>query len=332
MNPTVPQSFRTNLYVFDNTGKAVLADGNLARFDDSYNPGVDLEDALKFGNVYETFGILSGSTSLAVSSRPVLTKEDTIYYKLSKSKQLKYQFEFEAANIERDNLAGFVEDKFLQKATPINMNGNTRLDFEGTSDAASRAVDRFKVVFKPSVIYTSLAANVLGSDIGVEWNVANETNIKGYDIERSTDGTHFTKVSDRASSGNSATTVGYNWLDVSPALGYYYYRIRSISHNNVVGYSNVVKVKLNKSTPAIYVFPNPVIENIHLQMNSMPKGIYYTRLVNNVGQIIGTSYIGHLAGTATETITPNNKLLTGIYQLEITAPDKKTTTIKVIVK
>ncbi|MBC7625822.1 T9SS type A sorting domain-containing protein, partial [Ferruginibacter sp.] len=333
MNPTVSQSFRTNLYLIDNNGNTVLADGNLAKFDNSYNAGVDLEDALKFGNVYETFGILSGKTSLAVSFRPVLTKEDTIYYKFSRAKQLKYQFEFEADNLEQDNLAGFIEDKFLNKATPINMNGTTRFYFEGTPDVASRAEDRFKVVFKPSVVYTSLTANVLNSDIAVEWNVASETNIKGYDIERSADGNHFTKVSDRASSGNNATSVGYNWLDVSPALGYYYYRIRSISNNNVVGYSNVVKVKLNKSTPAMYVFPNPVTENIlHLQMNSMPKGVYGTRLINNLGQVLGTSYIDHLAGTGTETIEPNTRLLSGIYQLEITAPDKKTTSIKVIVK
>jgi hypothetical protein len=326
-------SLRTNLYLRNADGSTILADGNFAQFDSRFNAGVNRADALKFANVYETLGLLKGKTSIAISYQPILTKGDTIYYKFSRAKQRKYQFEFVAANLEQENLAGFIEDKFLNKATPINMNGITRFDFEGTPDAASTAVDRFKIVFKPSVIYTSLTANVLNSDIAVEWNVASETNIKGYDIERSTDGVHFTKVSDRASSGNNATSVGYNWLDVSPALGYYYYRIRSISNNNVVGYSNVVKVKLNKGIPAIYVFPNPVTENIlHLQMNSMPKGVYGTRLINNLGQVLGTSYIDHLAGTGTETIEPNTRLLSGIYQLEITAPDKKVTAIKVIIR
>ncbi len=202
-----------------------------------------------------------------------------------------------------------------------------------TDNTASAAADRFKIVFKPSIVYTSLAAAVLYSDIAVEWNVPNEQNIKEYDIERSTNGINFTKVAAMASSGNSATAVGYNWLDVSPALGDYYYRIRSKSNNNVIGYSNIVKVTINKSTPAIYVFPNPVTQNtIHLQMNSMPKGVYAVRLINNLGQVIGTNWIGHLEGTATESIQPNNKLLSGIYQLEVTAPDKKITMIKVIVQ
>ena len=326
-------SLRTNLYLRMDNGTTVLADGNFARFDDQFSAGVDRQDALKFGNVYETMGILSGNTSLAISSRPLLTKADTIFFKFTRARQLKYQFEFIADNIEQENLAGFVEDKFLNKATPLNINTSTKLDFEVTADAASAAADRFKIVFKPSVVYTSLTATVLNSDIGVEWNVANELNIKEYDIERSVNGISFTKVATKGSSGDSTTSVSYNWLDVSPALGYYYYRIRSISNNNVIGYSNVVKVKINRSTPAMYVFPNPVTENIiHLQMNSMPKGVYAVRLTNTLGQVIGTNPIGHLEGTATETIQPNNKLLTGIYQLEITTPNKKTSIIKVIVK
>jgi hypothetical protein len=67
-------------------------------------------------------------------------------------------------------------------------------------------------------------------------------------------------------------------------------------------------------------------------MNNLPKGIYDARLINNLGQVVGSSHIDHLAATATETITPVYKLLSGSYQLEITAPDKTTTTVKVIVQ
>ena len=335
--PMIPknqvQSLRTNLYTLNNDRTTKIVDGNLAEFSDDFHAEIDLQDALKFGNVNETLGILNGTTSLAVNRRPPLNKDDTIFYKFTRARQLKYQFEFIADNIEQDNLAGFVEDKFLNTSTPLNMNTSTKLDFEVTSTVGSAAADRFRIVFKPSVVYTSLTATVLNSDIGVEWNVANELNIKEYEIERSTDGVHFAKVSTRASSGSSATAVGYNWLDVAPALGYYYYKIRSISNNNVIGYSNMVKVKINKSAPAIYVFPNPVTENtIHLQMNGMAKGVYHVNLMNDIGQVVSTNWIGHLGGTATETIQPTNKLLSGIYQLQVTAPDKKTTMIKVIVQ
>ncbi len=332
MNPTSIPSLRTNLSFYSNTGNIVLVDGNMVRFDNSYDPGVDLVDALKFSNINETFGILYGTTSLVLDCRPLLTKADTIFFKLAKARKFKYQFEFTAANLDQDNLAGFLEDQFLHTATPINLNSITIVDFEVTADAASAAVDRFRIVFKPSAVFTNLTANVVNSDFGVYWTVANELNIKGYDVERSTDSVHFTKVAYKPSSGNSVTPVRYNWVNVSPPEGYYY-RIRSTSNNNVIGYSNIVKVKLNKNTSLIYVFPNPVIDNtLHLQMKSMPEGKCSIRLINNLGQVVNTSSFYHLAGTATETIQPKSKLLKGLYQLEISAPDKTTTTIRVLVK
>jgi hypothetical protein len=333
MNPVITSSLAANLFMFDNKDSAILSDGNFAQFDDNFSAGVDLLDAKKLLNTNESFSIQNGKTSLVVDRMPTPTMNDTLFYQLTRTTAKKYQFQFIATNLGRDNLAGFVQDQFTHTATPMNMNGTTKVNFAITSDKASATANRFRVVFKPSVVYTNVAANVLASDIGVQWNVASEENIKGYEIERSTDGTHFTKVADQASAGNSDAAVAYNWLDVAPALGQYYYRIRSISYNDVIGYSNIVKVKLNRSTPAIYVFPNPVTENaIHLQMNGMEKGVYAARLMNNLGQVVMSNYIAHMGGTATETLRPANRLLAGIYQLEIAAPDKKITTIKVIVQ
>ena len=39
-----------------------------------------------------------------------------------------------------------------------------------------------------------IAAAKNNNNIAVEWEVANETDITGYEVERSTDGTNFIKV------------------------------------------------------------------------------------------------------------------------------------------
>lgn len=325
-------SLTTNLYAFSNKGSIFLVDGNLAQFDDSYNAGVDWQDAKKFPNINETFGLLCNGVSLAADRRPMLAMNDTLFYNLTKTTQKEYQFELIAANLDRDNVAGFVNDNFLHTATPINMNGSTRLNFEVTADKASAAADRFMVVFKPSVEYTTVTATVLGSDIGVAWSVANEANIQSYIVERSADGVHFAAMGSQLAAGKNSTVTVYNWLDAAPALGTYYYRIRSVSYNDVRGYSNIVKIKLNRGTPAMYVFPNPVTENtIHLQMNGMAKGAYGVSLLNNLGQAVHNNFINHIGGTATESIAVGSKLSKGVYQLKITAPDTKITTIKVVV-
>ena len=66
-------------------------------------------------------------------------------------------------------------------------------------------------------------------------------------------------------------------------------------------------------------------------MNGLPKGDYKFALFNNQGQAVLTDKISHLAGTSTEKIQPDRKLLSGMYELKVTAPDKKVTTIKIIV-
>ena len=330
--PAARQSLRANLYLRNADGTTHMADGNLTEFGEGYNPGIDLQDALKFINPNETFGILSGTTLLALDRRPILVNTDTVFYKFMRNRQLKYQFEFTTQLLDRDNLAGFVEDKFLNRLSPIVMNGTTKMNFEITGVAASAAMDRFRVVFQPSVVYTNLTATVVNSDILVEWSNGNEFDIKAYEVERSTDGINFSKQSTVAATGNNNSAVNYNWLDQSPALGLYYYRIRSISNSDVVGHSNIVKVKINRSTPAMYVFPNPVTQNtIQLQMNGLAQGVYTARLLNSLGQSIETYTINHAGGTATETIKPAVKLITGSYILQVAAPDKKITTIKVIV-
>jgi hypothetical protein len=119
---------------------------------------------------------------------------------------------------------------------------------------------------------------------------------------------------------------------LSPAPGEYYYRIKSTSHNGIVTYSDVVKVKVMKASPELYVFPNPVTNNIiQLQLNKAVAGVYTTALYSNSGQLINTEIISHTGGTATKTIQPKQRLTAGTYQLMVAAPDGRMSMIKVVV-
>jgi hypothetical protein len=301
-----------------------LADGNLIQFDSHFNAGVDMQDAIKLSNVYETIGLANGTTSLAINRRPLLASWDTIFLNFSRNRQRKYQFEFVAGKIQQDNLAGFLEDQYLKKLTPLNMDGITKVDFEVSSNPISAASNRFRVLFNPSVSFNKINATVKDGDIAIEWEVNDEYNIKSYDIERSSNGVSFTKLDASLASGNGKKLVSYACLDREPLTGYYYYRIRSLSNNEVVGYSKVVKVKMNRSTPELYVFPNPITEsNIQIQMNKMVPGIYLVRLLSSIGQVLGNFQIAHAQNKSTEIIHLANRLAPGIYQLEITLPNNK---------
>ena len=51
------KSFRTNLNLVEANDSITLADGNFVQFDNQYSKGVDLDDALKFGNIKENLGL-----------------------------------------------------------------------------------------------------------------------------------------------------------------------------------------------------------------------------------------------------------------------------------
>jgi hypothetical protein len=236
--------------------------------------------------------------------------------------------EYKPERLDHNNLAAFLEDKFLSTSTPLNANSNTLVDFSITSDPLSAAADRFKVVFRPSVTYISLNAVIENSSIAVQWELPQEINISKYIVERT-----FTPVGEKASAGNSNEKMIYKLLDETVTPGEYYYRIKSISKNEVIGYSNIVKVTMMRSGTGMYVFPNPVKGNdIGLQLNGMPAGLYTVRLINNLGQQVLMKNVLHSGGTASQKIIANTALTAGIYQMEVAAPDKKTSTHKVLVQ
>jgi hypothetical protein len=120
---------------------------------------------------------------------------------------------------------------------------------------------------------------------------------------------------------------------VNPVSGNNYYRIRSVSQDGKYEYTKVVVVKIVKGNSGIRVYPNPVTGGfIGVEFKNMADGIYKATLLNAAGQMMLSKLINHAAGTSMENVTPDYKLAAGIYQLEVTAPDKSKTILKVIVK
>jgi len=148
-------------------------------------------------------------------------------------------------------------------------------------------------------------------------------------VEKSFDGIHFTTANTVAA--NNAALSNYSWLDVQAAEGYNYYRIKSVDVNGKAEYSKVVKVFIGTPRKAITVYPNPVTDGvIHLQLPGQPSGSYDVRLIDNAGQVISSKQILHTENINDETLLIDKRVAHGIYQLEVTPPDNKMISIKII--
>jgi hypothetical protein len=167
--------------------------------------------------------------------------------------------------------------------------------------------------------FTSIKATKKNKDILVEWTIENETNMKQYEVERSSDGIHFAKTATVVAVNQKK--VDYSWLDENASTGYNYYRIKSIDINGQTSFTPIVKVLATKTVPGITIYPNPIINGmINLYFTNQPKGIYHVSIINSSGQVIVSKAIDRKEGNGIETLTLGNRLPQGIYQVKIILP------------
>ena len=310
-----------------------VSDGVLSLFDETYRNEADVNDVNKPMNFAENFAVKRDSRVLSVERRQLVAEVDTIFYNMSKMQAKKYRLQFIMDDLGAPaTTAAFLEDLYLKKKTPVNMQDTSYVDFALTTNETA-APDRFRLIFRKSVTYSSIAAAIRNSDVLVSWKLADELNINHYEIERSQSNSNFRKIGTVASNGNSDVAVNYSFNDEGPAPGIYFYRVKSISNNGIISYSESVKVKLMKSRNEMYVFPNPVIDgNIQLQMPAASvSGVYNTRLFNANGQLVFKGIVNHTGGVATLTVKPAQDLMNGNYQMEVTGPDRSIKMIPVFV-
>ena len=161
---TGTESMRTNLYLLNiSNNTTILADGVLTEYNNLYHDKVTLEDAYKFTNINENLGITRYTSTLAVERRPIIASTDTIFFKLWKTTQRHYQFEFVPTNLFHPGMEAVLQDSYLGTATVLSLTSTTKVNFFVNSNAASASVNRFKIVYNtnstatplPCLLYTS---------------------------------------------------------------------------------------------------------------------------------------------------------------------------------
>ncbi|MBK8495841.1 MAG: T9SS type A sorting domain-containing protein [Chitinophagaceae bacterium] len=153
----------------------------------------------------------------------------------------------------------------------------------------------------------------------LDWATANEQNTKHYEIERSLNGTSYSRIGIVNAVGNSNQTNAYQYTDYDiDRLNseYMFYRLKQIDIDGKFQYSNVVRLRYNdKNTANTIVYPNPtpgrvtilvgdnalvgtmavlydingrLLENIKITASSQPvdlsryvNGVYFIKLSNN---------------------------------------------------
>jgi hypothetical protein len=92
--------------------------------------------------------------------------------------------------------------------------------------------------------------------IAVSWKSLQETEIKEYEVQKSTDGVSFRTIGSVEALGNE--TIDYAFEDKNPSKGVAYYRLAIVSYEDESEYSDVTHINYTGKIGELVVFPSVI--------------------------------------------------------------------------
>ena len=297
-------------------------DGILGLFDNNYTtalitPG---EDAGKFWGNEEGLGMLRTSKFLSIEARPEISGDDTMFLYMNKMVVgTNYKFDISGQDLPA-TVNGYLFDKYLNTQTPLNLTQNNSFSFTIDTAAASKSAMRFMIVFNSKApLYASeikVKASVKAKAAVIDWTVSAEKDVDHYTVESSKNGKDFSAINN--TQANNKANSAYSYTDNQAANGDNYYRIKAISKDGTVQYSNIAKVTIGDRREGISIYPNPVVgKTMNVQLSNIAAGNYEVVLYNANGQQVMAQTLQHAGGSITTTMNLPANLPSGIYQLKI---------------
>ena len=284
-----------NLFAKEVDGSFIKAGTAFINFDVGFNIGLDNMDVRKVMNASDNISIKKLNNILIAERTKPLEVSDTILLHLSDTREAAYQFLIDPSALGNIGLEAYLQDKFLQTSTPVSLLDSTLIHFNITNNAASKAVDRFMIVFKQTATTSFIAISSkrnIDKTITINWNVANEKNVSNYVVEQSNDGINFTALPSIITPiSNTAGSVTYTKIDVASKAANWY-RVKINNSNNSVKYSAIamvaaIKEDAENNTPIVSIEPNIVLNgSINLRFQNKELGKYFVHVYNAIGQKI----------------------------------------------
>jgi len=94
------------------------------------------------------------------------------------------------------------------------------------------------------------------------WNVAEEVNVRGYEVETSTDGVTFTKIGYVPATGSS----NYSFLNNQVIRGTQFFRVKNIDIDNQFKYTGIIRIKTDADVAGgIKLYPVPTNSILYVE-------------------------------------------------------------------
>ena len=172
--------------------------------------------------------------------------------------------------------------------------------------------------FPLPVVFSVVNIDKMGNSNQIKWQVANETNLASYNVERSYDGKAFSAIG----SSKATQVKDYSFEDntFNSNNKTIYYRIVAVDKTGKETYSNIVSIQFSISNSQFSIYPNPVKEQLNLQLSNAKAQNITIQVIDIKGRVLNTKQTLLNAGTNSLSL-PVTNLSNGSYIVVIKGLD-----------
>ena len=167
----------------------------------------------------------------------------------------------------------------------------------------------------------------------LKWVTVSEINNSRFDVERSTDGTLWSKVGEVQGAGNSNDQLDYTLTDDAPLMGTSYYRLRQVGLDGHCAYSDAAEIAFgvtDHSTAVMTLYPTllPHGETLNVALAGTADGIRHIAVADGQGRYL---YIYDPEGEQRYAV-PGLNMAAGTYTVSIWSESNEKFMSEVVIK
>lgn len=168
-----------------------------------------------------------------------------------------------------------------------------------------------------------------GGIVQINWATNFEQNTDRYEVERSFDGAKWDKCGELKGQGMSSSKFAYSFLDKvgrnNANKKDLYYRLKQVNADQKSAYSRILVVRVfnTRSTKMISVTPNPVKNDIAVNVQLNEDAFVVMKIINNSGSEVMRKTINAPEGVGNYLMDGTSQLKPGMYYLEVIVNSKE---------
>ena len=174
----------------------------------------------------------------------------------------------------------------------------------------------------PIIIHSFTGRRVNETSL-LAWTTAMESNSDRFEVERSANGSTWTKIGQTAAAGNSNTILNYQFTDAAPLQNEtgLYYRLKLVDKDGKNRYSGVVLIKPVENltiTPQLNrIVPNPFRGDIEIVCTVPASGVVEVQLQDTTGATLVRRSYTAIKGDNVFKLTAPDQLPGGTYLVRV---------------